>query len=45
MFEELPSDPDRYFFFRIYQAYMALNDVDAAAESFKKALQLEPNDG
>ncbi|KAE8721778.1 Peptidyl-prolyl cis-trans isomerase D [Hibiscus syriacus] len=29
----------------IFQAHMALNDVDAAAESFKKALQLEPNDG
>lgn len=24
---------------------MALNDVDAALESFKKALALEPNDG
>ncbi|KAA3453978.1 peptidyl-prolyl cis-trans isomerase CYP40-like isoform X2 [Gossypium australe] len=31
--------------FRQGQANMALNDVDAAAESFKKALQLEPNDG
>ncbi|OMP01626.1 Tetratricopeptide TPR-1 [Corchorus olitorius] len=31
--------------FRQGQAYMALNDVDAAVESFKKALQLEPNDG
>ncbi|XP_021896771.1 peptidyl-prolyl cis-trans isomerase CYP40 [Carica papaya] len=31
--------------FRQGQAYMALNDVDSAAESFKKALQLEPNDG
>ncbi|KAJ6692580.1 PEPTIDYL-PROLYL CIS-TRANS ISOMERASE [Salix purpurea] len=30
--------------FRQGQAYMALNDVDAAAESFKKALLLEPND-
>lgn len=29
----------------IHQAYMALNDVDAAVESFKKALDLEPNDG
>lgn len=27
------------------QAYMALNDIDAAVESFKKALDLEPNDG
>lgn len=24
---------------------MALNDVDAAVESFEKALKLEPNDG
>lgn len=24
---------------------MALNDVDAAVESFKNALELEPNDG
>ncbi|XVF67624.1 hypothetical protein PTKIN_Ptkin10aG0136200 [Pterospermum kingtungense] len=30
--------------FRQGQAHMALNDVDGAAESFKKALQLEPND-
>ncbi|PPR84686.1 hypothetical protein GOBAR_AA36023 [Gossypium barbadense] len=30
--------------FRQGQAHMALNDVDAAVESFKKALQLEPND-
>lgn len=29
----------------ICQAYMALNDVDAAVESFEKALKLEPNDG
>lgn len=29
----------------IYQAYVALKDIDAAAESFKKALELEPNDG
>ncbi|RYR34525.1 hypothetical protein Ahy_A10g049466 isoform D [Arachis hypogaea] len=27
-----------------YQAYMALHDIDAAVESFKKALTLEPND-
>ncbi|GMI71583.1 hypothetical protein HRI_000827600 [Hibiscus trionum] len=26
-------------------AYMALNDIDGAVESFKKALDLEPNDG
>ncbi|KAK7331114.1 hypothetical protein VNO77_25328 [Canavalia gladiata] len=31
--------------FRKGQAYMALNDLDAAVESFKKALELEPNDG
>lgn len=31
--------------FRQGQAHMALNDIDAAVESFKKALQLEPNDG
>jgi len=28
-----------------HQAYMVLNDIDAAVESFKKALTLEPNDG
>ncbi|KAK8367544.1 hypothetical protein V6Z12_A02G192800 [Gossypium hirsutum] len=32
-------------FFRQGQAYMALNDIDSAVESFKKALDLEPNDG
>ncbi|KAE8686017.1 Peptidyl-prolyl cis-trans isomerase CYP40 [Hibiscus syriacus] len=32
-------------FFRQGQACMALNDIDAAVESFKKALDLEPNDG
>ncbi|KAL5208878.1 hypothetical protein ABZP36_033313 [Zizania latifolia] len=32
-------------FFRQGQAHMALNDIDAAVESFKYALQLEPNDG
>uniref|UniRef100_A0A2N9FXT3 peptidylprolyl isomerase n=1 Tax=Fagus sylvatica TaxID=28930 RepID=A0A2N9FXT3_FAGSY len=31
--------------FRQGQAYMALNDIDSAVESFKKALDLEPNDG
>lgn len=30
--------------FRQGQAHMALNDIDAAVESFKKALDLEPND-
>lgn len=29
----------------INQAHVALNDVDAAVESFKKALDLEPDDG
>jgi len=29
----------------MYQAYMALNDIDAAVESLKKACDLEPNDG
>lgn len=24
---------------------MALNDLDAAVENFKKALEMEPNDG
>ncbi|KAG0476300.1 hypothetical protein HPP92_013141 [Vanilla planifolia] len=32
-------------FFRQGQAHIALNDIDAAVESFKKALELEPNDG
>ncbi|KAJ6419922.1 hypothetical protein OIU84_029944 [Salix udensis] len=32
-------------FFRQGQSHMALNDIDAAVESFKKALDLEPNDG
>ncbi|KAJ4828371.1 Peptidyl-prolyl cis-trans isomerase cyp40 [Turnera subulata] len=32
-------------FFRQGQAYMALNDIDSAVKSFKKALDLEPNDG
>ncbi|KAA8536166.1 hypothetical protein F0562_028644 [Nyssa sinensis] len=31
--------------FRQGQAHMALNDIDAAVESFRKALELEPNDG
>lgn len=31
--------------FRQGQAHMALNDIDAAVESFNKALELEPNDG
>ncbi|KAG8368324.1 hypothetical protein BUALT_Bualt15G0033800 [Buddleja alternifolia] len=31
--------------FRQGQAQIALNDIDAAVESFKKALELEPNDG
>ncbi|XP_060192932.1 peptidyl-prolyl cis-trans isomerase CYP40-like [Lycium barbarum] len=32
-------------FYRQGQAYLAMNAIDAAAESFKKALQLEPNNG
>ncbi|KAB1214663.1 Peptidyl-prolyl cis-trans isomerase CYP40 [Morella rubra] len=31
--------------FRQGQAHMALNDIDSAVQSFKKALELEPNDG
>ncbi|KAL0911910.1 hypothetical protein M5K25_017846 [Dendrobium thyrsiflorum] len=31
--------------FRQGQAHMALNDIDAASKSFRKALELEPNDG
>lgn len=31
--------------FRQGQAYMALNDIDSAVESLKKASDLEPNDG
>lgn len=31
--------------FRQGQAHMALKDVDAAVQSFMKALVLEPNDG
>ncbi|CAH9124329.1 unnamed protein product [Cuscuta epithymum] len=30
--------------FRQGQAHLALNDIDSAVESFKKALELEPND-
>ncbi|KAL5752888.1 hypothetical protein ACOSP7_023075 [Xanthoceras sorbifolium] len=32
-------------YFRQGQAHMALNHIDAAVESFKKALELQPNDG
>ncbi|CAI9110126.1 OLC1v1010102C1 [Oldenlandia corymbosa var. corymbosa] len=32
-------------FYRQGQAYMALNEIDNAVESFKNALDLEPNDG
>ncbi|PKA55478.1 Peptidyl-prolyl cis-trans isomerase CYP40 [Apostasia shenzhenica] len=32
-------------YFRQGQAHVALNDIDAAVDSFKKALELEPNDG
>ncbi|AET04056.1 putative peptidylprolyl isomerase [Medicago truncatula] len=31
--------------FRKGQVYMLLNDLDAALDSFKRALELEPNDG
>lgn len=30
---------------KLYKAHAALNDVDAAVESFRKALELEPTDG
>ncbi|XP_027078552.1 peptidyl-prolyl cis-trans isomerase CYP40 isoform X1 [Coffea arabica] len=39
------ADDNVKAFYRQGQAYMALNDIDAAVESFKKALDLEPNDG
>ncbi|OUZ99798.1 Tetratricopeptide TPR-1 [Macleaya cordata] len=39
------GDPNVKALFRQGQAHMALNDIDAAVESFKKALELEPNDG
>ncbi|KAK6121401.1 hypothetical protein DH2020_044851 [Rehmannia glutinosa] len=29
----------------VLQAHVALNDIDSAVESFRKALELEPNDG
>ncbi|XP_078432758.1 peptidyl-prolyl cis-trans isomerase / cyclophilin-40 (CYP40) / rotamase [Wolffia australiana] len=32
-------------YFRQGQAHIALNDIDSAVESFKKALELEPDDG
>ncbi|KAK8968893.1 Peptidyl-prolyl cis-trans isomerase CYP40 [Platanthera guangdongensis] len=32
-------------YFRQGQAHIALNDIDSALESFKRALELEPNDG
>nr|XP_043621061.1 peptidyl-prolyl cis-trans isomerase CYP40-like [Erigeron canadensis]XP_043621062.1 peptidyl-prolyl cis-trans isomerase CYP40-like [Erigeron canadensis] len=38
------SDNNAKAWFRQGQAYMALNEVDAALESFKKAKELEPND-
>lgn len=30
---------------KLYKAHTALNDVDAAVESFRNALELEPTDG
>ncbi|KAH1243147.1 Peptidyl-prolyl cis-trans isomerase CYP40 [Glycine max] len=38
------GDDNAKALFRQGQAYMALHDIDAAVESFKKALTLEPND-
>ncbi|GJM86925.1 hypothetical protein PR202_ga02828 [Eleusine coracana subsp. coracana] len=38
-------DDNAKAFFRLGQVRMALNDIDAAVESFKRALELEPNDG
>ncbi|XP_047955756.1 peptidyl-prolyl cis-trans isomerase CYP40-like [Salvia hispanica] len=32
-------------FYRQGQVYMSLNNIDAAVESYQKALELEPNDG
>ncbi|GJN29286.1 hypothetical protein PR202_gb17500 [Eleusine coracana subsp. coracana] len=39
------TDGNAKAFFRQGQAHIALNDIDAAVESFKHALELEPNDG
>ncbi|MCL7044497.1 hypothetical protein MKW94_003745 [Papaver nudicaule] len=39
------GDPNVKALFRQGQANMALNAIDAAVESFKKALELEPYDG
>lgn len=39
------SEGNAKAFFRQGQAHMALKDLDAAVESFEKALELEPNDG
>lgn len=38
------GDNNAKAWFRQGQAHMALNEVDAAIESFKKAKELEPND-
>ncbi|KAI3895902.1 hypothetical protein MKW98_025693 [Papaver atlanticum] len=39
------GEPNVKALFRQGQANMALNAIDAAVDSFKKALELEPNDG
>ncbi|OWM77954.1 peptidyl-prolyl cis-trans isomerase CYP40 [Punica granatum] len=39
------GDDNAKALYRQGQAYMALNDIDSAFESFSKALELEPNDG
>ncbi|KAG0449728.1 hypothetical protein HPP92_027160 [Vanilla planifolia] len=39
------SDSNAKTYYRRGQAYVALNDMDGALGSFKKALELEPNDG
>uniref|UniRef100_A0A0E0DYW7 peptidylprolyl isomerase n=1 Tax=Oryza meridionalis TaxID=40149 RepID=A0A0E0DYW7_9ORYZ len=39
------SEGNAKAFFRQGQAHIALNDIDAAVESFKHALELEPSDG
>ncbi|KAL9251402.1 Peptidyl-prolyl cis-trans isomerase CYP40-like protein [Drosera capensis] len=38
------GDDNAKALYRQGQAYVALNDIDSAVESFKKALELEPND-
>lgn len=33
------------WFYAFFQAFMSLNDIDSAVDSFSKALELEPDDG